>query len=350
MKQRESSIELLRCIAIIMIMAVHAGYYTFGTPTPEGIRAMPTSSYLYILYENINIICVDVFLLISGWFGINTKLRSIGGFIFQILFFSLGGALIGYLFVGLNLSASILDICKGLFHEDFVSSYIFMYALTPVMNAYIRQSTSRQMELCSKFSFFIIFTAGLLCGNPNLQGKSILTFCALYMLGRYIRIHTKLPQWKASADFMIWAIILVGMTSIVWFSAYNSHTDRLANIMINMSTSYLNPLVILMSLFVLLLFKRLHFYNSFINWCGISSFAVVLFHCWVFAPGKSVEGFAIFVRGLYATFGTISYFVIMPLLFITLFLAAVLIDKTRIYLWNIIYNSLSQCAIINRGG
>lgn len=350
MKQRESSIELLRCIAIIMIMAVHAGYYTFGTPTPEGIRAAPTSNFLYILYENINIICVDVFLLISGWFGINTKLKSIGGFIFQILFFSFGGALLGYLFTGLNFSASVLDICIGLFQEDFISSYIFMYALTPVMNAYICQSNTRQMGIMLAIFFFIIFSAGLLCGNPNLQGKSILTFCALYMLGRYTRIHTVLPHWKARTDFMIWAAILVGMTSTVWLSAYNGHTDRLSNIMINMSTSYINPLVILMSLFVLLFFTRFHFYNSFINWCGISSFAVVLFHCWVFAPGESVEGFANVVRHLFTSFDIVPFLTIMPLLFITLFISAVIIDKARLRLWNAIYNTLNQSELANRGG
>lgn len=338
-QERDSSIELLRCIAIIMIMAVHAGYYTFGTPTPESVRTAPVQNFFYIFYENVNIICVDVFLIISGWFGINAKFKSIGGFIFQILFFSLGGIILGALFTDFNFAAGLKTLVLGLFGEDFVSSYIIMYILTPVMNSYVKSASAKQMGTLLVIFYFVIFTSGLLFGNPGLQGKSVLPFCALYMLSRYIRLHSSLPQWKAKTDFFIWLTIIFGMTLAVWIAAYNGYTDKLGNIALNISTSYINPAVIAMSLFVLLFFSRFKFHNRFVNWCGISSFAAVIFHCWVFAPGESVEGYANFLRFV-SDYNRTMFFVITPFLLIAVFLCAVVIDKLRIYLWSIIYDKI----------
>lgn len=64
-------------------MVVHADYYTFGIPTSADVQSSPISGFLSICVENISIICVDVFILISGWFGIHPKFKTILGFIFQ---------------------------------------------------------------------------------------------------------------------------------------------------------------------------------------------------------------------------------------------------------------------------
>lgn len=238
-------------------------------------------------------------------------------------------------------------VCVGLFQEDFVSSYIFMYLLTPVMNAYIKTATGKQMKTILIVFYCVIFTSGLLFWNPSLQGKSILPFCALYMLGRYVRLHSSLPGWSAKKDISIWMVIVLSMTVAVWICAFNGYTDHLGNIALNMSTSYLNPAVIAMSLFMLLFFSRFHFHNRFINWCGISSFAAVLLHCWMFAPGEYVRGYASFLRLVYGSMHPIVFVAILPIIFLSIFLLSVLIDKVRIYLWERIYNKLFTKRISN---
>ena len=89
MNKRQSNIELLRIISIFLIMVVHATYLTFGTPTPHEIQAKPLGSFFFIGLENVSVICVDIFVLISGWFGIHPKVKSIGGLLFQCVYFGL---------------------------------------------------------------------------------------------------------------------------------------------------------------------------------------------------------------------------------------------------------------------
>lgn len=52
--------------------------------------ARPMDALLQYVFEAFAICCVDVFVLISGWFGIRFNLRKLGAFLFQVLFFSFG--------------------------------------------------------------------------------------------------------------------------------------------------------------------------------------------------------------------------------------------------------------------
>ena len=84
--KRESGIELMRIIAIFMILLTHATYFTFGFPSLDEVKAEPIKMFGYIGMENITIICVNVFVLVSGWFGIKPTAKKVGGLIFQSLF------------------------------------------------------------------------------------------------------------------------------------------------------------------------------------------------------------------------------------------------------------------------
>ena len=74
-QMRDSNIELLRIVSMILVMVVHADYVSFGPPTQTDI----SNSFLYSFsrsgIEAISAICVNVFVLISGWFGIRYCLR-----------------------------------------------------------------------------------------------------------------------------------------------------------------------------------------------------------------------------------------------------------------------------------
>ena len=41
---------------------------------------------LRMLFESLAIVCVNVFVLISGWFGIRPKWKSVTNFLFQVFF------------------------------------------------------------------------------------------------------------------------------------------------------------------------------------------------------------------------------------------------------------------------
>lgn len=87
MKERQSNIELLRIIAMFLVLLVHANFYSLGVVTPQDIRAFSLDSVLKVFFEAISINCVDIFVLISGWFGIRASFKGGCKFLFQCFFF-----------------------------------------------------------------------------------------------------------------------------------------------------------------------------------------------------------------------------------------------------------------------
>ena len=82
-KIRQSNVELLRIITMILVMIVHANFRALPSPTIEEVANVPTSSFLRFFTESVSIICVNVFVLISGWFGIKFNWKKLTEFLFR---------------------------------------------------------------------------------------------------------------------------------------------------------------------------------------------------------------------------------------------------------------------------
>ncbi len=85
-KVRQSNFEMLRIVAMFMVLVLHVDSLANGRPAPEDISSAPFPSFLRIMFEVMCVGCVDLFVLISGWFGIKANRRSLGAFVFQVVF------------------------------------------------------------------------------------------------------------------------------------------------------------------------------------------------------------------------------------------------------------------------
>lgn len=88
---RESNIELLRNISMFMILVIHANFVSLPKIEYEELINNTEPSVMRYFIESFGIVAVNVFVFISGWFGIRTRTKSILSFIYQILFFVGGG-------------------------------------------------------------------------------------------------------------------------------------------------------------------------------------------------------------------------------------------------------------------
>ena len=68
-----------------MILVIHANMISLLRPTTDELllNAIPTITRYF--FESFGIVGVDIFVLISGWFLINTRAKSFFSFFFQIL-------------------------------------------------------------------------------------------------------------------------------------------------------------------------------------------------------------------------------------------------------------------------
>ena len=204
---RLSNIELLRIIAMFMILMLHADFWLAGIPTGEYLHDSPAGAVTRIVVEMVAIVGVNVFILISGWFGIRPTVKRFTGFLFQIAFFSIGIWGICVL-LGVEKS-SIKAIACNLFlltrGHWFIKAYIALFFLAPILNAYVRQATLRQLGI-----FLIIFYAfqtiwGWTNSAPFVQlGYSAFSFIGLYILASYLsKRHQITPPRLQNANQLV---------------------------------------------------------------------------------------------------------------------------------------------------
>ena len=84
-RKRLSNIELLRIIAMFMILVIHANMVALPHPTTDDLVSLPLSTTTRYFIESFGIVGVDIFVLISGWFLINTIAKNFYSLFFQIL-------------------------------------------------------------------------------------------------------------------------------------------------------------------------------------------------------------------------------------------------------------------------
>lgn len=317
---------------MFLVMVVHADYFALGPPNYTDMQIAPFPTITRIFIEALSICCVNIFVLISGYFGIRPKKSSITSFIFQILFFFI--LIYGTcLAIGAG-SVSVQGIlqCFCLTSANwFIKAYLLLFILAPVLNAFIENS-NRILHRNILIGFFTIQTlyGCLLSADFFNNGYGTLSFIGLYLLARYIKLYT--PRWsqfKRGYDILLYLLCAVLITGITLLGfKVGKNTDILM-------FTYINPLVIIESVALLLFFSKLNFSSRLINWVAASSFSVYLFHA---NPNILNAFFKDSIECIYNNFkGIQTIFYIFAFIILT-FAVSILIDQVR----KIIYELISR--------
>lgn len=182
--------ELLRIIAMMGILIVHSDFFAIGAPSSLLCSNAPIESLWRFAIESITIVSVNIFILISGWFGIHPKKKRLSEFIFQILFFNIS------LFLIFTVSHPEETLTRkgieSIFMLDdrfwFVKAYLMLYCLSPILNKFGELPKMHQLKiLICFFSFQTIY--GWL--YPSVTwfhfGYSTISFTGLYLLSYHLR-------------------------------------------------------------------------------------------------------------------------------------------------------------------
>lgn len=340
-KKRESNFELLRIIAMLLVMITHATFLALGVPTHEDSITIPYSSFGIFLSQSFSTVCVNIFVLLSGWFGIKVNLKRFSEFIFQFFFFT------SIIFIGLYIySSNVIANTDALltffmFHSSdywFIKAYIGLYLFSPILNTFAERASQKQLGYFL-ISFFIFQTIYGWLSIDGVQwiggGYSAVSFFFLYLAAKYTRQYLLPDINKISQKLYITIYI-----SIVLFIATLAFiVTRLGIPIAGRLFTYTNPLVLLESLLLIIIFSRISIKSKIINWVGISCFSVYLLHAneLLLRPyyGKIINNFSVTE--------SIECFLISTTLFILgIFLISILLDKVRIAVWNIIISYLSK--------
>lgn len=195
MHTRYANIELLRIIAMLMVIMLHAlGHggvletYDFGT-------------FGYIFFGFVEVVCysaVDIFVIITGYFMINVqiKLSRIIKFVIQVEFFSLFCLLMACF--AFHIKFTLRDIVLAVFPLTgneywFASAYVILLMLIPLINdCLIHHMNKKQLIMWTMLlSFVFSFIATMFPWSRNGawgNGHNFFWFIVLYFIGACIRI------------------------------------------------------------------------------------------------------------------------------------------------------------------
>ena len=328
--ERESNIELLRIISMILVLVSHASYTSLEPPTQEEISTMLDSSLLRALSESFSKVCVNAFILISGWYGIKVRPVRFAELVFQVLFVSVFVYMTMRLF-GLIQPMNINEWIEVILIKHrgywFVKAYIILYMFAPVLNTFIENCSRKQLKTFLTAFFLVQVIYGFYhYGGWYAGGYSPLSFMGLYLLARYMRLYpNKYSQFNKYTDLSLYLVISV--LTVGCSLALTYFFDKGGTVLF----LYSSPLVILSSVFFFLFFTKLSFYSKIVNWVAASCFAVYLVHNspYIFYP------YYIDVIKHWFYTETTSRFLLNSTEFILVFFVfSVLFDKVRIWVWS----------------
>lgn len=326
--KRQTNIEILRIVAMFLVLAVHANFYSLGTPTAATIAENPVGSAIRIVLCVTCCMCVNLFILISGWFSIKPSLRGFAKFAFQCLYFSIG--IYAVMLLTGNAQISLLDISRCFYFTSwdwFVKAYIGLYIIAPALNALVDKINKKQLQYFL-VSFYLFQTIYSIRGSaPFIEsGYSTFSFIGLYMIGRYLSKYGLPTVYnKQLIGFTILPILLT--STLYYFDA-----SKDAFMFSGMCLSYANPIMIIAASALTILFSRLKVgYNRYINFISASAFAAYLFH---YDPHILWDYFCKTSQRIFTDFNGIDC-LSLELLFITcVFAISVILDQPRKYFWS----------------
>lgn len=324
-KPRLSNIELLRLLSMFMVLVLHADYAALGVPTAADLSVSPADTAARVLLEQLSLVAVNVFVLISGWFGVRLTVHSLGSLLFQVLFYAVVIAAVVAVALGIpavQRPTAWLTLLPG-YHHWFIRSYIGLMLLSPVLNAFTASCTVRRLAAVSG-SFFAFQTVyGWICGADGfLNGYSLLSFIGLYLLGHLAH---RLQWHTRHRRAMVWiypGCVVANTVVTLLMLACRGSVPAWVN-------SYDSPLVIAGALGLVLTFAGMKPWTSrTVNAAAASSLAVYLIH---FNPLLFTHYLAA-SRSLYRHLPAGAGMVAILLFAAAVFCACLAVDRLRVWI------------------
>ena len=279
---RNSCVEILRILCMLMIVAYHYSMYGFYSQDLMYSASKPFVELISLGGQ----VGVSVFVLISGYYmvNLNYSFRKFSLYMGQIWFYTLG-ALLLFLTVfsssGLVtpeiISMSVLPISKG--HYWFATSYLVLMLLSPYLNVFI--NNSGRIRLLSAIAVLLgIYTLLPSLFEIQLSYSTAARFIILYLVAGYIRLYGAAAPSRLKIHRGIFLAVIC--LSVVWVLAANWLGLHNGNALLLLHSNDLpqnSIYIFLASLEMFLCFLSFEpRYNKAVNFAASLAFGVYLFH------------------------------------------------------------------------
>lgn len=315
-KQRNSSVELFRILATFLVLIVHLNGWMAGGLVDwndSNIPAVHKVSQLII--QSLTVVCVNCFLIISGWYGLKLKYSSIckiwkmlvGIYVpFYIVACFLGVSNISITGIAINILAFPCE-------NYFVQNYLMLLFISPVLNAFIDTCKEKLTVFAiSLFSIEVVMES--VFGNKSLHiedGYSLFHFITMYMLARAAFMHKDQIMRVKKRLWILGYFACATSVCLLHFTPYRHNW------------AYSNPIVIIESFMLFFPFIYCTTHNRIVNWIAGNAFGV-----YIIQVTNPVIGFLFKIDHYAINHFTYTSYLLLMLSFCILFFAGCIVYNT----------------------
>lgn len=333
MKKRNSSFELLRLLLMVMIVIHHCIVHGLGlsglsSQFDKPLILLPDQMGIAFGINSFCICAVNCFILISGYFSIDVSAKRFLNLLLSLTVYTILLAIIPNIIEG-NGKGALKD-CLFLSHSPywFVIDYLFLMVFAPMLNACFDIFSKYKRRLILTGLILISCYFGFLWGHAaNKNGYTVLQFITMYCLGRKISISgLKLSALKSTIMYTGASVLLASVGWICWKIGKDELAWR--------TTYYNDPLLIISSVGLFMLFSNLTFHSKSINRVAKSAFGIYLFQSSAIIGSTMYEWLQLNSR----SYGN-WIFMVLPFIAILVSMIAIFVDQVRIMILNAILPS-----------
>lgn len=254
---RNSNIELIRIIAMTFIVWGHILGHGL-----DGNLSITNSIYPF------TVIGVNLFVLITGYFGINFKWKSLINLVGITIFYYLISLICSIVFFHETIVPyKIINLFLPISHNGyywFISAYIFLFLLSPIFSIALKNISNRQLLIFIAILTYINCASGWFFNNEiNFSGYNTMQFIYLYFIGHCLsrfKIQGKLRKYQ-------WLIIYLAFT-IINPLIFQSHPSKILR--------YNNPFVIAATISLFCFISSYDFKSKVVNFIASCTLPIYL--------------------------------------------------------------------------
>lgn len=282
--KRDSNIELLRIVSILIIIAHHLVHHSGMYQYIIDNNIFSLSSKFLLAFGWGGKTAINCFILITGYFMVNKNI-SLMKFLKLFLAIEFYSILIYFIFIISGYEAFSISSCfKAIFpfryiDYNFVSCFLFFYLLIPFLNILIKNLNIKQYNLLL-IILLGIYTILPFLGLCNVLFNYITWLCVVYLVGAYLRINPVFDR----KSFGFYGLTSLALLLISWLSVIILNYLKV-NYLGGMKSVYFfvddaNKILALVTAITLFLtFKNMRVkYHSSINLMATTVFGILLIH------------------------------------------------------------------------
>lgn len=263
---RQSNFELLRIVAILLILTMHVWSQIGIYEAETAVRVSTLNRWITVIINAIGNTGVSCFILISGYFGIKCKSDKFLHIVILTTFYAL---LLCLCFHAMGIDMGEKGYMTALFsvplYQDwFIACYLFLMMVAQYIDILVRNLTRKDFRwmLIVLFLFlsfvptlFLHKDSSILIGG----GKCLIYSIFLYLLGRYIHLYETRFYFSRK---MLFAVLIVCQILIV---VGNGFAMEMKGTYVGVLSKDFSPLILLSSVSIFLLFKSISIKSVVVN-------------------------------------------------------------------------------------